>query len=125
MIRLITLALISTTVIGASHVAAQDLPTGLGGEIPADRRFDSGRNAPRCIPQVITQSGTSVAPFLRARERRAKRRARRNWENHISARYGAIYANLNRATSVRYTCKAVPGRALALNCSLRAIPCHF
>jgi len=125
MIRLVVLALVSTTVVGSYQAGAQDLPTGLGGEIASDGRFYSGRGAPRCVPRVIVQSGTSVAPFLRARERRAKRRARRNWTNYVSATYGPIYTNLDRATSVRYTCRGVVGRNLALNCSLSAIPCHF
>jgi hypothetical protein len=92
--------------------------------VPASGAYGQAAS-PRCIIQYVTQSGTASALILDARYRRANRRAERNWRNYVAARYGEAYANLDRAGSISRQCLGVPGRALAINCSVSAFPCRF
>ncbi len=77
--------------------------------------------APRCRG-TISGSAASLG-FLGIGSATARAAARVDWESKVASAYGARYANLNRASWVRWSCK--PGFIMPATCVVVARPCRY
>lgn len=86
-----------------------------------DRQADARRWNPigKCYP-AIEGSGTGHGVFGRG-SRRARARARADWEDQASAKYGRAYGRLHFARNVEWDCKK--GAVLTAKCVVVASPC--
>jgi len=77
--------------------------------------------APRCR-NAISGNAASLG-FLGLGSQTARAAAQSDWESKAASAYGSRYANFNRASWVRWSCK--PGFILPATCVVVARPCRY
>lgn len=94
----ISLAVLSTTVLMSGNAAAAS-----------------------CKDFTVKRSGESAGAVAKFRKRRAERRAKQAWEDHVVENYGRRFADFDEAKNVRVDCDL--NERGNTRCTVEATPC--
>jgi len=74
-----------------------------------------------CKDFTVKRSGESAGAVAKFRKRRAERRAKQAWEDHVVENYGRRFADFDEAKNVRIDCDL--NERGNTRCTVEATPC--